>query len=910
MSSRSIFRLSVLSSAVLTAVSGAALMAVSTQAAAQSSDASLGRVEITGSAIRRSVDAETSVPITVIRVDDLRNQGVTTVEQAVQSISGMQMQTNTAAAIGTDTGGAAYANMRALGSNKTLVLLNGERIANNANNGAAPDLNMIPFAAIDRIEVLRDGASSLYGTDAIGGVINFITRKNFAGGTASFGVDTPKDPGGRASNASIGFGRGDLAKDGYNVFGFVSMQRAQPISGSERDFNKRIVGGLSNSTDPANFTQTFARLFNPAAPGCSGTALIPVTGGTQCRIVTPNFVDHAPKSEAASGMLKGALRVNSDLDLGAEVFLSRNSVTTRIAPVPYGGFIINPIRPDGTPNPYFPTANIDPNFNDGTAGKPRFGASAPFPNPVNVQPGFAYVFWRNFPNGPRTGETENNQARLMFTADGVAAGWDYSAKLSFNRSQIDDFLTGGYANGNIIGEGLLTGVINPFGPQSAAGTALLDQALLKGLLQTHTGKVTALKASASRELGDWLSAGRPVQVAVGGELRREDFLSRANTDYAKLVSASTGVDPTFIAKGTRNVTALYAELNVPVNKALEVTGSVRHDRYSDFGSTTNPKAAFRFQPTKTFLVRGSASTGFRAPSLYDLNSSQAYTNSPGGQNNPINCPGGNPIPGASPGANCATQFQVLNGGNTELQPEKAKNFTLGFVLEPARNLTTSVDFWRVSLTNQIGSLPVSTLFGTYPQFQQYFNYAPGNLLSITSNCPGPQCGYVDTRLQNLGDLNTNGIDFGVQHRLRTSFGQIDTALQSTWVNKYEYQDYPGGPFNQNVGIYSGEGPVFRWQHNLMVNWSRGEFGAGLGINHKSGYIDFVPTNKVKSYTTVDAYGSWSPKKGTSLVFGIRNLTNEAPPFSNQADLFQSGGWDSRYASPHGRTFYFRATVAM
>ena len=118
MSSRSIFRLSVLSSAVLTAVSGAALMAVSTQAAAQSSDASLGRVEITGSAIRRSVDAETSVPITVIRVDDLRNQGVTTVEQAVQSISGMQMQTNTAAAIGTDTGGAAYANMRALGSNK------------------------------------------------------------------------------------------------------------------------------------------------------------------------------------------------------------------------------------------------------------------------------------------------------------------------------------------------------------------------------------------------------------------------------------------------------------------------------------------------------------------------------------------------------------------------------------------------------------------------------------------------------------------------------------------------------------------------------------------------------------------------------------------------------------------------
>ena len=96
----------------------------------------------------------------------------------------------------------------------------------------------------------------------------------------------------------------------------------------------------------------------------------------------------------------------------------------------------------------------------------------------------------------------------------------------------------------------------------------------------------------------------------------------------------------------------------------------------------------------------------------------------------------------------------------------------------------------------------------------------------------------------------------------------------------------------------------------MVNWSRGEFGAGVGVRHKSGYIDFIPTNTVKSYTTLDAYGSWSPKKGTSLVLGVRNLTNQAPPFSNQSDLFQGGGWDSRYASPQGRTFYFRATMTM
>ena len=906
---RSTFRLSLLSSAVLSALSGAALMSVATQAVAQASDPSLGRVEITGSAIRRSVDAETSVPITVIRVDDLRKQGITSVEQAMQTLSSVQANVNTASSIGQSYGGATFADMRGIGSNKTLVLLNGERIANNAIDGAAPDLNMIPFAAIERIEVLRDGASSLYGTDAIGGVINFITRRDFAGATASLGYESPQKAGGRSASGSFGFGRGDLNKDGHNFFGVISMRKEQPISGSQRDFNKRIVGGLSNSTDPANYTQDFSALYNPAAPGCSGTALIPIKGGTQCKIVTVNFVDHAPKVDTLSGMLKGTVRVSSALDLGFEAFASRNSVTTRIAPVPYGGYVINPLRPDGTPNPYFPKANIDPAFDDGTAGAPYFNPSARFPNPVNVQPGFAYVFWRNFPNGPRSEEDVNTQSRVMFTADGFAGGWDLSGKLAFNRSQVDQNLVGGYANGDMIGEGLLRGIINPFGSQTPEASALLNDSLLKGLLQTSTGKVTSLKVNASRELGDWFSAGRKVQVAVGGELRKEDFVSRANTPFASLVAVSTGIDPTSIAKGTRNITAFYGELAMPVTKMLEVTGSVRHDRYSDFGNTTNPKAAFRYQPAANLLFRGSASTGFRAPSLYNLNQSAVYTNS-GEYNNPVNCPGGNPIPGASPGANCNSQFQVLQGGNTALKPEKSKNFTLGFVLEPTRDLTTSVDFWRINLSNQIGTISQATLFGNYAQFQQYFNFAPGNLLSITNNCPGPNCGYVDTRNQNLGDLNTQGLDFGVQHRLRTAVGQIGTALQSTYVHKYEYQDYANGPFNQNVGVFSGIGPVFRWQHNLMVSWTNGQYSAGLGVRHRSGYVDFEPDNKVKSYTTLDVYGGWSPTKGVNLVAGIRNLTNAAPPFSNQSYLFQGGGWDSRFASPYGRAFYVRATATM
>jgi iron complex outermembrane receptor protein len=460
----------------------------------------------------------------------------------------------------------------------------------------------------------------------------------------------------------------------------------------------------------------------------------------------------------------------------------------------------------------------------------------------------------------------------------------------------------------MIGEGLLTGIINPFGAQSSAGTALLEDSLLRGLLQTSTGKVTSFKAGASRELGDWLNAGRPVQVAIGGDFRQEDFIDKANTEFAKLVSASTGVDPNTLNKGKRDVTAAYSEINLPITRDLDVTGSVRHDIYSDFGSSTNPKVAFRFQPTKTLLVRGSASTGFRAPSLYELNGSQVFTNS-GNYNNPVNCPGGQAIAGASAGANCDSQFQVLQGGNTSLKPEKAKNLTFGFVVQPTANLTTSIDFWRVDLTNTIGALPQNTLFSNYAQFSQYFNFAAGNLLSITSNCPGPKCGYVDTRNQNLGDVNTDGIDLGAQHRLRTNFGQFDSALQTTYVRKYEYQDYANGPFNQSVSVFSGPGPVFRWQHNLRVNWSRDQYLAGLAAHYKSGYKDFAAPNIVSGHTTLDAYGGWEPKKGMSVIFGIKNLANVAPPFSNQAALFQSGGWDSRYSSALGRTFYLRATMA-
>ena len=267
------------------------------------------------------------------------------------------------------------------------------------------------------------------------------------------------------------------------------------------------------------------------------------------------------------------------------------------------------------------------------------------------------------------------------------------------------------------------------------------------------------------------------------------------------------------------------------------------------------------------------------------------------------------VAGKSSAANCKIQAQALYGGNTSLKPETSKNTTLGFVLEPAKDLSLGVDFWMIKLDHSIGSITANTVFGHYSTFSGLFHRnATGDLSTDGSECPNPvTCGYVDLRTQNLGGVNTNGIDLSAAYRMRAgSYGDFRFGLQSTYVSKYEYQDYTGGPWNQNVGVYSGSSPVFRWQHNATVGWSNGTFGAGLAAHYKSGYVDADPTNTVGSYMTMDVYGTWSATKALSLTLGVRNVADRAPPLSYQTDVFQAG-YDPRFTDPTGRAYYVRGT---
>lgn len=898
---------------------GSSLLTVAPGAFAQ--DTTVQRVEITGSAIRR-VDAETAVPVTVIKADELKAQGITSTEQILASISASQVQTTTSQVVGNNNGGASFADIHGLGSNKTLVLLNGHRLVNNAFNGGAPDLNMIPFAAVERVEVLRDGASSLYGTDAIAGVINFITRRDFNGGNISIGLDAPQHPGGVQRDANLGFGFGDLDKNGINVFGFLDFGNSQRIKGSQRSFNTRFPGGLSPTPFPANYKQGGAFYGNPAAPACN---LPNLTGAaspsdkTSCQEATASFVDYTPRVERASGYAKATVKTWGDGTFSLEGFLSHDRVQSQIAPVPYGGLTMNPFLPDGvTPNPYYPghaqgptpAFALDPTFTGGLTADEMADAG--------LQPGYINVKWRDLSHGPRTDTPTNDQFRVMGTFEGSAGDWNYSVNAMASQNSVHDVVSG-YSNGDIITPAVLNGVLNPFSStQSAAGQAVINSSAAGGLLQVAQGNLYSLDAHVDRELGDWFHAGRAATIAFGAEARQEKFIDHANVPVASILVASTGLSPDFYQAGERKIYAGFTEINLPVMKSLDFTLAARYDHYSDFGSTTNPKASFRFEPSKAFLLRGSYSTGFRAPTLFDINAAESY-GTPGTVNDPAHstvttdpvthkavC---NANTGFSPTDVCSIQPEVLNGGNKNLKPEKSKNATLGLVLEPFKDFTFGVDAWRVSYTNQINSLAISSLTDPdlYPQFTQYYHRNANDLLSTDgSACPGVRCGYIDTRTQNLGGVITNGIDFSSTYKANLgSAGSLDFTYSSSWIHKYAVQNFKGDQYHNNVGVYFDGAPVFRWQHYGSVMWTLKPFTVGLDAHYKSGYVDSDPSNKVKSYSTMDAYLGWSQgAKGFSATFGVRNLFDRDPPYSNQTDVFQAN-YDPRFADPVGRTFYGR-----
>ncbi len=892
-------------SLAVSAAFGAGLVGLTPAVTAQTT--TLERAEITGSSLRR-VDAETALPVTIIRGDDLIKQGVTTAEQAMQRIAANQSNFGISGAIGATTGGKAEADLRGLSAasgtnaNKTLVLLNGRRIANHAFDSAAADLNAIPLAAIDRIEVLRDGASAIYGTDAIGGVINFILRRDYQGVEVMGEWQAPQaDGGGETARANILAGWGSLAKDGWNVMGAFDWRKQNVLEAKDREFARTGVLGptrddLLSGTSGTSFPGD-AGGFEPSGPACNPPTSLPATdaAGTafdSCRYDFTRDIDIIPENEQTTLLLRGSFALGKDHVLAAEYLNAKNEATSKVAAAPTSSFI-------PSTSPFFPA-----------------GAS------VIAVPGFGdgnIANWRQVPAGKRISGDDTTTERYYLELTGLVVGWDYRTSVGQSKNESTASVSNGYVNDDLIQDGITAGVINPFGPQSAAGTAAIAAAQTNADTLIGENKVSWFDARVTKDIYQ-MSAG-PLALAVGTEFRKEESFFEATEITAAL--GSLGIDPDSDTSGDRDVFAFFGELSIPLMKNLEMTLAARYDDYSDFGNTTNPKIGLRYQPTRSVLLRGSYNTGFRAPTLYEIYQPQSLTFTTDNYDDPLLCPGGTAVPGATSGAVCGQQVLARLGGPgglglpiDTLQPEESDTWTVGFVFEPMQQVTFGLDYWNIKVENQISGLPEQAIFGDATKYAGRFvrcsqiPAGPGPGIDRTDvdvclNFPAfDPIAYIDQPNENLGDLKTTGFDVALSWRpASTEFGRFSFGLDGTYITKYEYQREPGGEFFDALGNYSDNAPVFRWQHVLTVGWSTGPWSAIVANRYKSGYMDQGGANDVGNYSVFDTTLTWSSRNLT-LSGGILNLLDKDPPRSVQSTTFQRG-YDPRFTDSRGRTFLFR-----
>ena len=893
----------------------AALAAASAAAQAQQAPASSGEqiqeVIVTGSLIKRT-DAETAEAVTIIKADDLKTQGITTTEQLVAQIMSNQTATavTTANSVTTWTGGGSFASLRGLGSSRTLVLLDGQRLASNVIYGAGIDLNTIPASAIESVEVLREGASSLYGSDAIAGVVNIITKKNYDQGEFSVNFDRPQRSGGGSGDVQITFGKGNLATDGYNFLISGSYSKQQELTATHRSFSATgydAARGLDNNNGffgptPGAFMDNNGSWYGEGYPACPGNPY-PLTQDGYCGYGYSSAVDLIPRTNLASALASFSKTLPGNNTLSVQYYWANSKSITWGGPMEY-------VEGMSGTSLYYPTG----------AGAQYIAAGGGPGGAPALDGSDILVGWTDATNN-RYNSTNNTEQRALVTFGGDNAGWSYEIDFNYSQNRNEQSVSG-YPNLDVIApDGVVSDLINPFGPQSAAGQALINSAYLPGPIGEGLLKFEALTGHVSHDLGDAFNAGRPAALAVGFDIHAEQ-IRYSTTPLAAILQGATAFPPESV-NGSQNDAAAYIELNVPVSHSLEFTVSDRQDRYNDFGTTNNAKVSFRYQPLDILTFRGAASTGFRAPNLVDLFSPQVLGATVNMVGPPDQCAA---TSGPFANGNCLLQGISVTGGNPNLTAEKSQNFDFGFVVEPIRNLGVTVDYYRVNVSNAIGTVPGAAIYANPSIFSA--NYVLNNQGTLTpanniaNACtnsattsgsvilPPATCGYIIRLLQNSGGVKTSGVDLSAKYTMRTDAGDFRLGYDSTFVTEFRRQSYQGGAFVNVVGWFNqGYEPVLRYQHNINLDWTLGKFGAGLTNTLQSRYIDDHPdgngnSRNVATYYLFNGYVSVKPVDDLTVVFGIRNILDKNPSFSNQTADWQSG-YNPSLADPLGRNFYLQ-----
>ena len=902
----------------------------------------LQAVVVTGSLIRR-VDAETASPVVTLDRATISNSGkpvLGDVLQQMPSISGnaTNPQNNSngggvASPLLEGGNGASRVSLRGLGINRTLVLVNGQRMAN-------PDINLIPPEMIERVDVLAEGASTVYGSDAIGGVVNFILRKDFKGAQFSLndGISSHGDAQRRGFNLTAG-----ATGDNFSIAGGLDYNKYDAVLGKRRKFSKQQLYLSSGSVVAAGSSSIpTGRITLPASIanqyGCpinsSGTAQVTLASGNgssladyRCRLASDtynyaalNYIQTAQKR--TNGFVLGSYNFTDSLTGFIDAFYNRTESSGQDAPSPVGtgdGLIIpssNPINPFGV------------TFSQ---------------HPVPGDPNSGYNFQTRLTGaGTRVHSFTTDTAQIntgLRGNFGQDSSWIWDASVNYSHTKREQRDTNEVDIPAL--QAAVDGGANIF-DQASVGDQLRNG--VKTPIYVFTQSTKQAQFNASGELWD-LPAGA-MQLSAGA-LYRKQFMNYTVSSFAVLDPVSTTCQILQEAcgspgRGDFDVKEVYAETLIPLLSeqpwahSLNLDLGIRSSNYSTTGTTTNGKVAIEWRPTADLLVRGTVSQVFRAPNLNELYDGrtlvQPVLNDPcvrrtaaelaahaaACQFVPVNWAGNDP-------AQVNTFYSGAATVGATLKPEKGKSINIGLVYDPdwLPGLSTSLDFWHIYLSDTLTAIQadivVNSCFNNSSSPYCSFIHREDN----TSRQPG-QVFLINTPVVNLGTLSTTGVDYTLRYKIpHFDLGSVDpgnfrAGLSTSYTSTYKINATPGEPGAETVnyaGTYSPQfGNISRLRGTVTLNWEKGNWNAqwqsryinklaALNADYNIAGVN-IPMASVTYHSIQLGYAV--PSIHTRFDVGVDNLSNKLPPLVYQ----NSGNYNVATATYDvlGRYYWARATI--
>jgi iron complex outermembrane receptor protein len=882
------------------------------------------RVEITGTNIRRS-EAETASSVITVNRADIERSGKATVAELLQTLA-VDNQGSVPTTFGNGfAAGASGISLRGLGAASTLVLMNGRRMApyGLADDGQKQftDLNVIPTDAVERVEILKDGASAIYGSDAIAGVVNIILRRDFQGNTVRFQRGASGDWDGKRTNVAFTKGIGNLDADRYNVLFSLEYKKFDEIwyrDRADREWIGRndlrrwgysaeqalggtgailpgtgtagnaINGNVRNPADPTNYYNRgnlagpgFTRTFPGAA--CSNFTNHPQGDpGGGCLIDASLMYNQIePKQENLSFFLRGTYQLAPAIQLYSELNWYTSQTDTSTTPssvsasVGFPGGPVNnavvqlgPTHPD---NPYF-----------GTAARIRYLAA-------DV--------------GPRVSNIGSNFLRWLGGAKGTNYGWDWDSALLFSHNHVNNTQTGFLQRdvafalldpspANVAAAAahspayaaLPPGTVWRIAENAGLNSPALYAALSPTILNTANTKVGQIDFKATREFSGIPYLAGNLGLALGTEFRHEmtELLPTTGTERGNVIGLGYSA-----YSGARNVFALYGEGLAPLPFNVEASAALRYDHFTDVGSSYTPKFGLKWTPVREFALRGTFARGFRAPSPAEngVGGLAAFSTA----SDPVRC-----ALGVTSACNPAS-VALITSPNPNLAPERSRSYTLGAIWDPLPRTSISVDYWKIKRKNEINQEQVDAAIAA-----GHVARDPGSVSGIPGD-PG-QITAVLTRYVNSAQSKVRGLDVDARynHRLPDAWGNATFDVKYTHIFEWlrterdgTSREFAGTHGNCDVTNCTGT-PADRV--NMRFGWDRNNLRVSANVNYRgvlenrffrgdpsgcavtfANGADAPSGCELASFTTVDLVVRWKPLQRWEVFGSIQNLFDKIAP---------------------------------